>query len=358
MKILFFALGNEEVASSRTRVYQYLPYFEKMGIEYKVIFYTAPWQFKRIINMRKEDFFLKLLGKLYNYLKATAFVILAAGYNILFIQRVLLPIWIQKVILRLNPNIIFDFDDAIYLCDKAKKERGVFWRKNKFLPRLEYIVKFSKYVLLENDYTKTYAQNFNKNILLITGPIDVRRYSPKQKDAFKKEVVLGWIGSPTTAIYLESLYRVFEEISKRYADLSLELIGVNKPFNLNGVKMTTKAWSLDTEVSDLQNFDIGLMPLYDDEWSKGKGGYKLLQYMAMGIPAVASPVGINREIIKDGVNGFLADSQSEWIEKLSRLIEDSELRLKMGREGRKLAEELYSYEISAPQLVKALRTLL
>lgn len=347
MRILFFTIGNAEVASSRTRAYQYLPYLRQRGIECRVIFHILPWQFKRVINMQKENLFIKLCSKIYSSFKVVIFLTLAPRYDILFIQRVLLPLKIQRLILWLNKNIVFDFDDAIYLCDKGEK----------FIPRLEYMLKSSKYVVLENDCTKEYTQRFNKNILLITGPIDIQRYTPKENDSNRREVVLGWIGSPTTSVYLELLYKVFEIIAGRYRNLVIELIGLSMPPKLKGVNIVVKKWTLYTEVPDLQDFDIGLMPLYNDKWSEGKGGYKLLQYMAMGIPSVASPVGINNQLIKEGVNGFLACGQEEWVEKLSRLIEDPELRNKMGRNGRKIAEELYSCEVSAPRLIRELRSI-
>jgi len=118
-----------------------------------------------------------------------------------------------------------------------------------------------------------------------------------------------------------------------------------------------KSWSLDTEVADLQNFDIGIMPLPDNEWTRGKGGYKLLQYMAVGIPCIASPVGINMELIRDGENGFLAATEDQWYEKISLLTRDQELRKKMGMRGRDFVVKNYSFEVAAPKLISALRQL-
>lgn len=344
MKILFFAIGNQQVASSRVRVYQYLPYLRQAGIKCRVITYIPPWQAEKVINLKKESLFIKLSAKLYSCLKIIIFMILAPRYDALFIQKVLLPVKIQRLILLLNKNIMFDFDDAL-------NQHG-----RKFLPRFDFILSTSSMaVVLENDYAKSYVQRFNSKILLITGPIDIQRYRPGEKRQRDGRVVLGWIGSPSTSYYLKSLYEVFQMLSKRHRNLVVELIGSSAQPELKGVNIVLKKWSLETETLDLQDFDIGLMPLYDDQWSRGKGGYKLLQYMALGIPCVASPVGINKKIIKDGVNGFLADSQEQWIERLTPLIENPELRDKMGREGRKMAEEFYSYEVASSRLLNALK---
>lgn len=134
-------------------------------------------------------------------------------------------------------------------------------------------------------------------------------------------------------------------------------MGVGK-INFAGVNATLKKWRLDNEVATLQSFDIGIMVLPDNEWTRGKGGYKLLQYMAVGIPCVASPVGINKELIRDGENGFLATTEEEWYENLSLLIDNPELRKKMGMRGRDFVVRNYSFEVAAPKLISALKGLI
>ncbi|MFH1202752.1 MAG: glycosyltransferase family 4 protein [Candidatus Omnitrophota bacterium] len=356
MKILFFTIGNEEVASSRSRVYQYLPYLRSRGIEYKVISQIPSWQFRKVISKQSESLISKIFAKFYSFLKVILFIFSVRESDILFIQRVLLAVWLQKFIFKLNNNIVFDFDDAIYLFDKVNNgKKNTFSGNGKYLPRLEHILKSSKCIVLENEYTKAYANKFNKNILLITGPIDTQRYMPREKGFKKDEVVLGWIGSPSTSVYLEQLSEVFKILKAKYSHLVIELVGLkSNPFQLKVDNIVAKKWSLDTEVADLQNFDIGIMPLDDSEWTRSKGGYKLLQYMAVGIPCVASPVGINSELIQQGVNGFLASNKEEWLGYITRLIEDENLRVSMGRRGRQMAENSYSYEKATPKLLEAL----
>lgn len=343
MKVLFLVAGPDIVASSRTRVYQYIPYLKRAGIQCYAIAYESQSSCGAKLNLFHKNFLSKVISKLYNWLQILRFICRASRYDVLFIQRVLLPLSVQRLLKRINANIIFDFDDALYLN-----------LKKRFIERFNNLLRESKCIIVENRFTGDYASRFNKNIFTITGPIEVNRYLPKMGNPVRDKIVIGWIGSPATAVFLKPLYEVFQWLIRKYENLWIELIGA-PGLNLGVANAIIKNWRLETEVSDLQDFDIGIMPLPDDEWSKGKGGYKLLQYMAIGIPCVASPVGINREIIKDGVNGFLGGNQEEWMERLSRLIEDRELREKMGREGRNLAESLYSYEVNFPKFISILK---
>lgn len=352
MKVLFLTIGTNIIASSRTRVYQYFPYLEENGIEYYALPYAS------VMKKEKQFVLSKIIKRRYDqmikFVKIILFLILSIRYDLLFIQKVLLPIWLQRFIHLINPNIIYDFDDLIYLSppnspSSSSSPSQISIRRKK----LANIIKSSKYVILENDYTKDFALQFNKNILMITGPIDCRRYFPKEKHE-SENLVIGWIGSPWTSIYLNPLFTVLRKISRKYPSVVVELIGASNA-EIEGANIRIKEWALDTEVKNLQNFDIGIMFLPDDEWSRGKGGYKLLQYMAVGIPCVASPVGINCKLIVEGVNGFLAGSEDEWYQKLELLINARLLRKRMGKNGRKIAEEEYSFEIAAPRLIEVIK---
>jgi len=353
MKVLFFTIGNKEVASSRTRVYQYLPYLIDKGIKCKVIFHIASWQSKKVIGMKKISLLIKLCAKLYSSFKTAIFIILAPQYDILFIQRVMLPLSLQKLILLLNKKVIFDFDDAIYLADLEKRS---FLNTNKFLKRFQYMLKGSDCVLVANEILKKPASQFNSNVIILPTPVDTERLTPKAEQNYKASVVVGWIGSPETTKYIGLLKRPLEFLAEKFPFLRMQLVGGS---SLQGwkINLLVKEWSWLDELEDLRGFDIGIMPLTDDEWSKAKAGYKLLQYMTVGIPCVASPVGINCELIQDGVNGFLAGSQEEWSEKLGILLQDRQLRLKMGRAGRQMVERGYSYQALAPRLFEVFKGL-
>jgi glycosyltransferase involved in cell wall biosynthesis len=149
------------------------------------------------------------------------------------------------------------------------------------------------------------------------------------------------------------LTNVFRKLQERY-HVEIKIVGdIN--ISLENVKIVPEKWSYETEITQLQSFDIGIMPMTDDEWTKGKCGLKILQYMAVGLPCVCSPAGVNKEIVQDGVNGFLANSNEEWIEQLSLLIENPNLRKKLGIVGRKTVEERYSLKVNAPRLRQVIK---
>ena len=167
--------------------------------------------------------------------------------------------------------------------------------------------------------------------------------------------MLGWIGSRSTTRYLELIRGPLAELGRRYSELKLCLIGAGE-FEVEGLETVRRDWSLDTEVEDLRMLDIGLMPLPSDPWTRGKGGYKLLQYLSVGVPVVASPVGINSEIVEEGVSGLLAACDDEWVACLGRLIEQPELRRIMGRAGRERMVARYSLEQNSHRLLKILES--
>lgn len=335
MKILFLTIGDETVPSSRTRVYQYLPHLKEAGIECKV---------------------LNCGSTVRNIYALTRLVISAYAYDIVFIQKVLLPITYQRILKLVNRNIVFDFDDAIYtheafFPDNEKKKLEV------NLCRLKSILQISRMVTIENEETSAFASPYCKNILKITGPIDTDRYFPKRTALPPKtKISIGWIGSHSTTPYVEKILPCLIKLTQKHSNIELKLVGATV-FDTNNAHVTFSEWKLSTEVAELADFDIGIMPLPDNEWTRGKGGYKLLQYMAMGISTVASPVGINCRLVKEGVNGFFANTADEWMDKLSRLIVDKDLREQMGNKGRIIAEQEYSFHHYAPVLIEGLSKL-
>jgi len=341
MRILFLTAGPPILASSRTRVYQYLPYLEAAGIKPEVINFNSYHRCKSMLDKTKVALGRRLLNKMHNIAGVLRFLFLARSYNVVFIQKVLLSGFALQILSFLNNNIVFDFDDAIFTNPKVIK-------------RFIQAVKKSKCVVLENDFNRSFVKKYNKNILTITGPIDTGYYCLRNGGRDNGRIAIGWIGSQDSFDYFKPLLDVFHNLSQRYKNLKIEVIGV-KNIKTEGFDLITKDWHFQTEVSDLHEFDIGIMPLPDDEWSKGKGGYKLLQYMSVGIPCVASPVGINQKIIRDGINGYLAGTDKEWEEKLSKLIESPQLRQEMGVSGREIAVREYSIEANTGKLISALR---
>ena len=341
-KILFLTGDTEISAGPRVRVYQYIPYLEKAGIRCFVI----PMMRHASVDKTTSIFWRCVKLLITSAIRYCKVVLLSIFCDVVFIQETWLAIWSQNFIRLLNKNIVYEFDDAIYVPDpKFSSARNAISRK-----RLCHMLKICKGVVLTNEQLKQFTLLFNKNVLIITGPIDCRRYSPKAKK-HNKHITIGWIGAPQTTFFLEPLSDVFKKIGRHYPNVVVELIGASALKNPSA-NIRILQWTLDSEVENLHNFDIGIMPLIDSEQARGKGGYKLLQYMAIGIPCVASPVGINSILIEEGVNGYLADSQEQWYEKLQILIDNKSLRESMGAKGRAIAEQRYSLQTSAPKLIE------
>jgi len=356
MKVLFLTFGDETVASSRTRVYQFVPHLRAAGIKTAVIPYDYAGTFSNKITHLFADetpagarvkrllFFCSARANALIRLVQTARFLAGAFFaDVIFIQKLPLPFLLQRIIRKINPVMVFDFDDAVF----AQEDRLL-------TARFDALIAAAALVTVENDYTADYVRRFNPAVFQATGPIDCGRYRPAAKSG--EGVVIGWIGSYSTTPYLEPVADVLKELCAEHPGVTLNFIGARKSDRFGG-SCVFKKWTLATETQDLQAFDIGLMPLPDDEWTRGKGGYKVLQYMAAGIPSVASPVGINATLVRDGETGFLAGNAGEWREKLERLVTDKALRLSQGKAARKLAEDAYSFEFYTPLLIERLKLL-
>jgi glycosyltransferase involved in cell wall biosynthesis len=216
------------------------------------------------------------------------------------------------------------------------------------------MVKASDYVTAGNSFLQKQAAPFTNRVAVIPSPIDNTRYVLKDYTAGKDAVSIGWIGDHGSIHYLQRIRPVFEELGRKYPQAQLEII-CDIFFDCDHIKVVKKMWSQEHEIEDLRNLDIGVMPLLDDPWSWGKCGLKILQYYGVGVPAVCTPVGVNRDVVHDSVNGFWAMTHEEWIAKLSTLIEDAELRKAMGMRGHELVIKSFSLQACAPKLEQILR---
>lgn len=357
MKVLFIPYGISKAPATRYRVLQYLPYLKKAGIDYRVI--SSISFFSTCLMIKSPDFgpAVRVLYYLYVYcerLLRLAWVITFCGkFDIIFLQRTTFPLGLEKLLKLFNPNIIFDIDDAIHLPDK--KATDAFAQIKKYIKKTEVvnILKAAKTVIVENDYIGDFVSTYCRTIVKIPGPIDTNRFFVKDSKG-RGDVVIGWIGSPATTAYLHMLDRAFAIIASKYKFVRFKFIGLGKYEN-PGIKFESVKWNYETEVTDLQSFDIGIMPMPDNEWTRGKLGCKMLQYMAVGIPAVVSRTSTNAEIIKTGEDGFLVESEGEWIEVLSALIENEALRRTIGEKGRKTIVDKCSLEKNFNKLTAALR---
>jgi glycosyltransferase involved in cell wall biosynthesis len=347
MKVLFLTVDDETRASSRTRVYQFLPYLKDNGIEYDIV----AWNGKAF---RPKNPVLKLLiGEILNYFVMTAKITWALlnikRYDVVFVQKITLMrlLWLLQA---LKVKYVYDIDDAIYTLHSAELAKAK--RPVRVNAAIEYM-KSAKHMIVELQSTEEVARQNCANVTTILGPIDTNRYHPSSKEG-RNTVTIGWIGSLSNTFYLFDIQHSLENLCGKYPNLRVNLIGT-RGFVTTEKNISLIEWKLNTELHELAKFDIGIMPLTDDEWSRGKGSYKLLQYLALGIPAVASPVGINTTLLKDGETGFLAKTNKDWEEKLSLLIENAPLREQMGKKARELAVQNYSLDAASIKFVSAIK---
>ena len=320
MQILFLIQGLE-VAASRYRVLQYLPYLKKRGVETHVATYPRGiTEFAQLFRM-------------------------VANYDVLFLQRKRFnPPFLQ--LLRLRPKgIVYDFDDAVMYRNSTAPSPYSRTRQKRFAR----IIKAADHIIAGNNFLRDQAAKFTDRVTVIPSAIDRERYSAKDYQGKKDKVTIGWIGDHGSIHYLEKMRPIFEKLGRRYPDLELKII-CDTFFDCKNIEVVKKPWSQKEEVEDLKSLDIGVMPLLDDPWSWGKCGLKILQYYGVGVPVVCTPVGVNRDVVQNGVNGFWAMTNDEWIEKISALIEDPSLRHKMGLKGRELVRRSYSIQGCAPTL--------
>ncbi len=266
-------------------------------------------------------------------------------FDIVFVQREALMIgntWFEKKIKESGAKFIFDFDDSIWLMDTSEGNKKWEWMKN---PQKTAInIKYADLVFAGNNYLASYAKKFNSNVVVIPTTIDTEIFKPDQSKKKKNKIVIGWSGSITTIKHFEYAVPYLSKVKEKYGDkVDFVVMGddtyMNDKLGIKGIK-----WSAEEEVNILNSFDIGIMPLPDDEWAKGKCGLKALSYMSLEIPTIVSPVGVNTEIIQQDVNGFLASTDQEWFQVLEKLIDEAELRERIGKAARKTVIEKYSVE--------------
>lgn len=326
MEKIYFLVQGWDSPASRYRVLQYIPYLKEAQIEAKVALFP--------------DSFCKWM-KLFSEIR---------NYDILFVQKKRLWHWQLWYLKRKRIKIIYDFDDAVMLKSPVNGGSRSFKRQRTFAR----MVRYSDRVIAGNQYLKSQVLPYNKNVIIIPTVVDTSKYTTKDYTRIKKKVTIGWIGSKTSLPFLRELTPAFDHLASQHESVELKII-CNEFFNCNKMPVIKKIWAAADENSDLQDIDIGLAPLPNHEWTKGKCAAKLLQYFSVGIPVVCSPVGVHNEIVKEGVNGLFANSMQEWIEKINMLINDKNLREHIGLEGKKTVESLYSLNANISKFIDAVR---
>ena len=270
-------------------------------------------------------------------------------FDVVYIFReaaLLGPPIFERLIHQTGVPIVFDFDDAIFVSYKSPSNGYLSYLK--FASKTKTICQLAAHVMVGNPYLADYARQVNQNVTIIPTTIDTEKYKPLEKTKSSDSIVIGWTGSYSTVQHLDTLRGALQKLAQRES-FRLRVIGT-PTYQLDGVEVEAMKWRADTELEDLCAIDIGVMPLPDDNWSKGKCGLKALQFMALGIPTICSPVGVNTDIIQDNQNGLIASSEDEWVEKLASLLRSRELRERLGNAGRRTVEQRYSATTQAPKV--------
>lgn len=348
MKVLLLSRYGALGASSRVRYLQYLSYFREQGVDVSVVPLFSDAYLRSLYEGGSRS-----REVVFGYMRRILTLLQARRFDVVIIEKELfpfLPALAEGLIRVLGVPYVVDYDDALfhrYDLHSNKLVRGLLGRK------IDVVMRHAAVVVAGNDYLAERARQAGaRRVELIPTVVDPHRYQTRQVPP-NETPVIGWIGTPKTSRYLQPLLPVFKALQAR---MPVRVVAVGaRPEDFVGTPVETLPWSEGTEVQSIQQFDIGIMPLADSPWERGKCGYKLIQYMACGVPVVASPVGVNAVIVKPGENGLLA-RDDEWEQQLKTLLQNPELRRSYGARGRQDVEEWYSLTVQAPRLLAVLRS--
>ena len=336
----------------RFRFEQYTDFLESEGFTITYSFLLNAWDDRHFYQ--RGNYLLKCWIALKCVIIRLFDVLRAWRYDYIIVYREA-HFWgwaiFEKLLSMSRAALIFDFDDAIWLNDTSESNKNLSWLKSS--AKTAKIAHLANVVTVGNSFLADYARQSNPNVVIVPTAIDTDAY--KYRGAVDSEpVTIGWIGSTTTLKHFQNAIPALTAIKQKYGNRVNFKVIVDVDYEEPELGLKSTKWSKDTEVEELNKVDIGIMPLPDDRWSCGKCGFKGIQYMALGIATVMSPVGVNTDIIEHGKNGFLASSDSEWIDCLSQLIESVELRQRLGEAARKTIDERYSVRSQQGNLLNAI----
>jgi glycosyltransferase involved in cell wall biosynthesis len=353
LRILFLTRYPLEGASSRYRVYQYLPHLRALGAEVTVSSFMTPSMYRLSFasgrNIRKV--ILTLTATLRRLMVLANF----RRYDIIYMQRELFPFvppLIERALKRRGAKLVFDLDDALYLHQPSRYNPIATWLR---APDKTYeIFALSDLVMAGNDHLRDVARQYAPRAETFEVAEDTDRIQMRPPHTNEGGVVIGWLGSKTTVKYIRLIEPALREVAAAFPFVRFQIMGGGE-FELPGLPVEHLEWSLDGELEALRTFDIGIMPLPLEDWSKGKSGGKARTYMAAGIAAVCSRIGYNTELIRDGETGFLALTHEDWVEALSRLVASPELRQKVGEAARADVMARFAVRGQAEAMLQILR---
>lgn len=345
MKILLLARYGRLGASSRVRFYQYLPYLQQRGAQVEI----APFfddEYLRALYAGKPAPVLSVLAA---YAQRLGKILRAARHDLIWIEKQLLP-WLPAFLEPLLPRpYVVDYDDAVF--HRYDQHPNPLIRLA-LGGSIDQVMRYARLVIAGNEYLSARAlQAGAPRVEILPSVVDAERYAPAPPDSpARGAFTLGWIGQPVTAVFLRQIQPALQA-ARRQTEIRLKVVGARLP----DLEADFLPWTEAGEVAAVQQFDAGIMPLPDAPFERGKCGYKLIQYMACGLPVIASPVGANAQIVKPGITGFLAETPAEWTNSILALAHSAALRREMGRAGRARFEQGYSLQAAAPRLLTFLR---
>jgi len=338
-----------EVPGQRLKYEQYFDFLCKHGFELHVSPFFSPYFYRDLYKPRK--FFKKTLGTLLGYVRRTFLVLRLPLYDGIYIFLYVTPFLgcsYEALYRYCVKKVVYDIDDLVFLSRTSKQ--NAFISKLRGPSKYFYLMEKADHVVTCTPYLDSVARKYNSQTTDISSTVDTSVYLPRARYEDRGKLILGWSGSHSTSPYLKLLENVLIRLS---IDYKFELLVIGDPtFTLENLSVTALPWSADTEVSDLSRIDIGLYPLPEDEWVLGKSGLKAIQYMALGIPTVATSIGANFRVIEDGVSGFLATTDDDWFNAIKALIEDPATRKRIGTAGRAQVEKFFSVQANSSRYLR------
>jgi glycosyltransferase involved in cell wall biosynthesis len=355
-KVLFLTLSPINSASERYRIHQFLPYLEQAGYACTVRPFASRALHRAIQTDRLAP---KLLCTPLCYLRRAIDFAELAHYDAVVVHRGIFPFpWpaMEREFVFRNPKVIFDFDDALHVGHRDTATTKYPWiYKLKYGPGVNEILQKCRHVIAGNPTLADYASRFNSDVSIIPTVVDLQRYTFEIVGAASEVLTIGWVGSRSTSPYLLDVEAALRRLSVVHSGkVKFRFYGdPNRKLDLPNCE--SLPFSLRSEIEDLRTLDIGIMPMPDNSWTRGKCAFKAIQYMALGIPVVTSPVGMATEVVQHNMNGLWASTSEDWFEALNRLVLDMQLRKQFAEQGRKTVETRYSLQTWAPRVLGLLQ---
>lgn len=339
LRVATLAVGPPNTPSVRFRVNQLLPVLERQGIRTNVLY--PNWRQAKFRPLARFAYLCRVFRE-------------AWGSDVVWVQKVTLPTIVIRLLKRVNTHILYDFDDAIYTTHsfhKAGTSTRIWGRES---GQLVSVLRASCVVAVGNPALGSFARRFCSDVVEIPTSVDVEAYSPHPTASLDESFVVGWIGSAENLRYLELVSDALALFCRCHPGTIVRVVS-NSEYHAEGLSIENVPWSEDREIAELRSFSVGLMPSPDDDWARGKCAFKAIQYMAVGIPVIASPVGMATVVVQDGVTGILAKTQADWVTALEELHQDPQWRRSLGLAGRRKAVAEFSSLMAGQRMGDALR---